>query len=108
MRAALDPAAFERAEAMVAAEPLLPPADYEGARAAGPALLIALRLAVPAMQGQLWTLLEIGCEQRGGQPIRSTLDPELAPEVAELEVAITAAEMALAEVAGRDTEGAAK
>jgi hypothetical protein len=105
MTAALDPAALARAEAIVAAEPELSPADYEAARNAGPALLIALRLALPAMQVQLAALLEIGCDQRGGEPIRSTLERALAPEVAQLETAVTAAEAALAEASGTGREG---
>ena len=61
----------------------------------------ALNLALPAMRRQRDTLLEVGCIVIDGAPDLSTLEPDVAPEVAELEAAIAAAEEALGPAAVR-------
>lgn len=63
---------------------------------AAPTLLAAARLALPALQAQFETLLEVGCDPgAGGQPDRDTLDPNLESEVHQLETAIDAIEAAI-------------
>ncbi|TMJ19001.1 MAG: hypothetical protein E6G92_04095 [Alphaproteobacteria bacterium] len=71
-----------------------------------PTLLAAARLALPAMQEQLVTILEIGCDEFcEGVPDRDALDPALEGEVRRLEAAIDATEAAIA-VAAAATKGA--
>jgi hypothetical protein len=81
----------------VSAAVIAPPApiDLRLAMEAGPELLEAARAAVQVMRRQLETLLEIAGGWDDGVPPTRSIDPVFADDVAELEAAIEAAELAI-------------
>ncbi|HEX8583029.1 MAG TPA: hypothetical protein VF680_01300 [Allosphingosinicella sp.] len=60
----------------------------------GPELLDAGRAALVALRRQRDTLLEVGCIVIDGAPDLSSLEPDVQPEVAELDAAIAGIELA--------------
>lgn len=74
---------------------------------AGPDLLEAAQLALPAMRTQLEALLEVGCDWTESGPDRETLDAELVRDVTDLETAIEATERAIQQALNPPDEGSA-
>jgi hypothetical protein len=78
----------------IAAATVAPTANLQLVEQAGPELLDAAGAALTALRRQRATLLEVGCIVIDGAPDLSTLEPDLALEIAELDAAIAGIELA--------------